>query len=143
MFPSLQNEQIQSFAAAALSAVFQEQLAFTPILVGSGPTLKPECQVSREPRLIGITLALSVTFLLPGSTVQHMALLNRQMRFGAIAIIQVSSMVAGVAVGIGMALLNWGYWSLVGMNVTLAVTAFLLTWSACHWRPQLPRLTVP
>jgi Polysaccharide biosynthesis protein len=34
----------------------------------------------REPRLLGITMVLSMTFLLRGSIVQHMALLNRQMR---------------------------------------------------------------
>ena len=35
----------------------------------------------REPRLVGITLLLSITFLLTGLTVQHLALLSRQMRF--------------------------------------------------------------
>src|SRR5436190_21053818 len=35
----------------------------------------------REPRLVSITLALSITFLLSGSAVQHWALLTRQMRF--------------------------------------------------------------
>ena len=35
----------------------------------------------REPRLVGVTLALAITFLLSASTVQHLALLKRQMRF--------------------------------------------------------------
>ncbi|MGH7950540.1 MAG: lipopolysaccharide biosynthesis protein, partial [Limisphaerales bacterium] len=90
----------------------------------------------REPRLVGITLALSITFLLTGLTVQHMALLNRQMRFKAVAVIQVVSMLVGVLVGIGMALLNCGYWSLVGSNVSLAVVALVLTGCASRWRPQ-------
>ena len=35
----------------------------------------------RDPRLVPITLALSITFLMTGSAVQHWALLTRQMRF--------------------------------------------------------------
>jgi O-antigen/teichoic acid export membrane protein len=90
----------------------------------------------REPRLVGITAALSVTFLLAGLAVQHMALLNRQMRFKAIAVIQIGSVLAGVVVGIGMAWLKYGYWSLVGLNVTTNLVALLMTWFVSEWRPQ-------
>ncbi len=90
----------------------------------------------REPRLVAITIALSATFLLAGLAVQHMALLNRQMRFKLIALIQTGSVLAGVLVGVGMAWLNYGYWSLVGLNLTTNAAALLLTWSASRWRPQ-------
>ncbi len=93
----------------------------------------------REPRLVGITLALSPTFLLTGLAVQHMALLNRQMRFKAIALIQIGSVLAGVLAGIGMAWQGCGYWSLVGLNVTTSAVALLLTWSVCRWRPKFLR----
>jgi len=92
----------------------------------------------REPRLIGITLILSISFLLNGAAVQHMALLNRQMRFKAIALIEVGSMLASVVIGIGMAWFQYGYWSLVGSQLSLPLVALLLTWSASRWRPQLP-----
>jgi PST family polysaccharide transporter len=91
-----------------------------------------------ERRLIPITLALSVSFLLEGSTVQHMALLSRQMRFKMIAVIQISAALAGVVAGIGMAWLKCGYWSLVGAQLAVPVVSFMLTWSASRWRPQLP-----
>lgn len=91
----------------------------------------------REPRLLKITLALSVTFLLTGLSVQHLAILNRQMRFKTIALIQIGSVTVGVLVGIGMAWLKCDYWSLVGMNVATSLIALLLTWSASGWRPQL------
>src|SRR5205814_8396599 len=65
----------------------------------------------REPGLVGITLILSNTFLLNGLTVQHTALLNRQMRFKAIAVIQVGSMLVGTAVGVVMAWINYSYWA--------------------------------
>lgn len=89
-----------------------------------------------EPQLVEITLVLSITFFLTGSAVQHLALLNRQMRFMVIALIQISSVLAGVVVGVGMAWLKYGYWSLVGMNLATSLVALLMTWSASRWRPQ-------
>jgi PST family polysaccharide transporter len=74
-------------------------------------------------RLVRITLFLSTTFLLSGSTIQHQALLKRQMRFKAIALIEVSSMTVGVLVGVVMALLGYRYWSLVGSALS-AVARF-------------------
>jgi O-antigen/teichoic acid export membrane protein len=90
----------------------------------------------REPRLVWITLALSINFLLAGLAVQHRALLDRQMRFKVIAIIQVGSLMAGIMVGSGMAWLNCGYWSLVWMNLTTSLVTLLMTWCASSWRPQ-------
>ncbi len=92
----------------------------------------------REPRLVAITMVLSITFLLASSAVQHMALLNRQMRFAAIAMIYIVSALAGYLVGAGMALLGYGYWSLVGAAVTQSAARLLLAWVISGWRPQRP-----
>ena len=70
-----------------------------------------------DSRITYITLALSTTFLIGGFRVQHLALLKRQMRFKAIALIEVGSMATGVLVGIVMALLHYRYWSLVGLTL--------------------------
>jgi PST family polysaccharide transporter len=93
----------------------------------------------REPKLVGITLWLSVTFLISGSTVQHQALLRRQMRFKAMAVIEVGSMTVSLIVGVLMAWLGCGYWALVGMNLALEASGFALTWWVSRWRPQRPR----
>jgi O-antigen/teichoic acid export membrane protein len=91
-----------------------------------------------EPRLVGITLVLSGTFLLTSSAVQHIALLNRQMRFGAIAIIYIVSPLGGYLTGIGMALMGYGYWALVGAAVMQAALRLVLAWLISGWRPKLP-----
>jgi O-antigen/teichoic acid export membrane protein len=91
-----------------------------------------------NPRLIPITLLLSLTFLISGSTVQHQALLKRQMRFKTLAMIDVTSMTVGVVVGVVMALIGCGYWSLVGSSLSMETSGLLLTWSISRWRPQLP-----
>jgi len=35
-----------------------------------------------------------------------------------------------------MAWLNFGYWSLVGLNLGTSIVALLMTWGASSWRPQ-------
>lgn len=92
----------------------------------------------RDSRLFGVMVALAFTFLLTGSAVQHNALLVRQMRFRAIAMIEVSSMLAGIGIACSMAFSGFGYWSLVGMQLGVAATALVLTWWASGWRPALP-----
>jgi O-antigen/teichoic acid export membrane protein len=92
----------------------------------------------RDSRLIGITLLLSTTYVISGSTVQHQALLKRQMRFKAMAVIEVGALATGVTVGIVMALLGFRYWSLVASSLSIEIAGFLLTWSISRWRPQLP-----
>jgi PST family polysaccharide transporter len=92
----------------------------------------------REPRLIAVTLALSSSFLVTSSTVQHQALLQRQMRFATLAFIQVGASAFGVSVGIAMAWLGYGYWCLVWMQLSQLAVTFLLTWWLSPWRPQRP-----
>jgi O-antigen/teichoic acid export membrane protein len=91
-----------------------------------------------EPRLIGVTLTLSATFLLNGLAVQHAALLRRQMRFKALTVIQISSSTIGVVLAICMALLGYKYWALVVSNLVMVLTMTLFTWLANPWRPSAP-----
>ena len=91
-----------------------------------------------DSRVTPIMLVLSTAFLIAGFRVQHLALLKRQMRFKAIAIIEVGSMATGVLVGVIMALLRYGYWSLVGSSLSAEIAGFLLTGLVSRWRPQLP-----
>src|SRR5437667_367783 len=132
--------QREGITHAQVSNLFWTNVALggtaTLILAASAPAV---AWFYREPRVVGITLALSVTFLLTSSAVQHLAILRRQMRFKMIALIQVGSIAAGAMVGIGMAWLKYGYWSLVGMQLTIPVVTFWLTLMASHWRPQLPK----
>lgn len=96
---------------------------------------RPLAWFYHEPRLAGIALTLAATFILSGLTVQHLALLRRQMRFGALVAIDVLTAVARAATGIGLAWAGWGYWALVGMAVAEAAAGCALVWIASPWRP--------
>ena len=91
-----------------------------------------------EPRLTWITLALAGAFIFGGLTVQHQALLRRQMRFGSLALIQIISMLVGILTAIIAAFYGAGYWSLVLMQLATAITSAIAVWVACGWRPGLP-----
>ena len=91
-----------------------------------------------DSRVTPIMLVFSTAFLIAGFRVQHLALLKRQMRFKAIAMIEVGSTATGVLVGVIMALLRYGYWSLVGSSLSAEIAGFLLTGLVSRWRPQLP-----
>ncbi|MGQ9682307.1 MAG: lipopolysaccharide biosynthesis protein [Anaerolineae bacterium] len=93
----------------------------------------------REQRLVWLTVAVGLDFAIAGLAVQHRALLKRQMRFGALAKVDLLALCVQVGAGIGLALAGWGYWALVGGTLagSLAVTALL--WAVCLWRPVLPQ----
>lgn len=95
-----------------------------------------------EPRLLWIAAALAVSFLFNAAGVQHLAIVQRQMRFATLAAIEISSLVVSVAVGVGMAVRGWGYWALVGMTVSTPLAYSILAWLTAKWIPGRPRRRV-
>lgn len=91
-----------------------------------------------EPRLTMITISFSIVFVFGGFTVQHQALLERQMRFRTLASIQVLSVLGGAIFAVISALLGAGYWALVIMQGSSALGVASGVWLACNWRPGLP-----
>jgi PST family polysaccharide transporter len=92
----------------------------------------------QEPRLTWITLVSAGGFIFGGLTSQHFALLTRQMRFGAMALVQTLPQLAGALVGVVLAMAGWGYWSLVIMGIVGGAVMALVAWIASGWRPGLP-----
>ncbi len=92
----------------------------------------------KDPRLLPVTIYLGLGFLISGLGVQHNALLKRQMRFGTLSAVEISSSVVSTAVGIVFAMLHYGYWSLVIMQLSSSITFSTMSWIACRWRPGLP-----
>jgi len=92
-----------------------------------------------EPRLFWVTIVLATGFLFNAAGVQHSAVLQRQMRFTAMAVIQVLSLIVSTALGIGVAIAGFGYWALVVMSVTLPLVSTVCFWVATSWIPGAPR----
>jgi len=92
----------------------------------------------KTPEMLWVMLSLSITFVISGLSVQHSALLNRQMRFYTIAKVQVISMLAGIVVAIVSGYYGFGYWALVLNTVTNVTVNTLGLWLSLKWIPGKP-----
>ncbi len=91
-----------------------------------------------EPRLTPITMMYAFGFLFGGLTVQHEALLHRQMRFAAQAACEIVALLVTIAVTITLAWRGVGYWALVGGHLTTSFIYMVGIWAVCRWRPGRP-----
>lgn len=95
-----------------------------------------------EPRLFWVTIVVSIGFLFNATGIQHSALLQRQVRFTALAAVDVIALLLSTAVGIAMAALGFGYWALVGAAVSLPLVTSACLWLTAGWIPGRPRLRI-
>jgi PST family polysaccharide transporter len=91
-----------------------------------------------DPRIIPITLALAALLPVSGLATQHTALLNRNMRFIALAVLDISLSAVSLVTGVAAARTGWGYWSLIAAMITETVVGVIITWSFSRWRPNRP-----
>jgi PST family polysaccharide transporter len=94
-----------------------------------------------EPRVSWVTVVTGAAFFFDGLSAQHRAILQRDMRFAVLTLIDILSLFVNIVLGIGMAVAGLGYWALVGMNVCLPAVHALGVWVAGGWIPGPPRRT--
>lgn len=114
-------------------------LLLTVLTAGSAPLV---AWFYGEPRLVWITVALSLSFLFSASAIQHNALLRRQMKFGQISGLYVISIALSVAAALACALAGMGYWSLVVRNLAQPLVYMIGVWWLSPWMPGPPRRRV-
>jgi PST family polysaccharide transporter len=128
---SITNEQISTLfwinilVGAMLGLL---SLAIAPVLVS----------LYHEPRLFWVAAVLGIAFLFNAAGVQHAAILQRELRFGGLAVIEIVSLLVSSAIGIGMAFSGYGYWALVGMAISLPIVSTIYTWLMTAWVPGAP-----
>jgi PST family polysaccharide transporter len=91
-----------------------------------------------QPELTSVARWLALGFAMSGLTVQHWALLRRQMRFAAIAGLETMADYAGYVAAIGLALAGEGYWALVAQRLITPGILMIGSWVVCRWRPSRP-----
>jgi O-antigen/teichoic acid export membrane protein len=94
------------------------------------------------PDLIPMTLAISTTFIWGGLTVQHQALLSRQLKQGHMAVVRLSASLLSLVLAIVLAIEHFGVWALAWREVTRAFFVVVGMWIACPWIPGPPRRNV-
>ncbi len=135
---SMATIQRPQISHAQVSMLFWVNLGFSALIMLMTMALAPALVwFFDEPRLLWVTIGLSGAFLFGGLTVQHEALLRRQMRFGAIALIQCTAMIISVLAAVWLAWAGWSYWALVARSVVSAAVTAAGVWLMCSWRPGL------
>jgi PST family polysaccharide transporter len=92
-----------------------------------------------EPRLLAVTAVLAAAFLFNAVGVQHGAIMQREMRFTALAVINTASLIISNAIAVAGAKAGYGYWALVAMTVTFPLAVSIGYWLAVGWVPGMPR----
>ena len=111
-------------------------IALALICAGVAPILS---RFYHESRLFWLTIVVGTSFLFYGAGAQHRAMLQRAMRFAALAIIDFCSLFLSICLGIGMALGGFGYWAVLATIVGPVFFSLFGLWTVTGWRPGLPR----
>jgi len=143
------------FTTAGLSSATVQQATITDeqistlfwINMGIGLLLAALCAASapalvsfyHEPRLFWVTVAIGTGFVLNAAGVQHSALLQRELRYVTLTIVECLSQVGGMVVAIGMAFAGFGYWALVAGAIISPAINTACMWMATAWIPGAPR----
>ncbi|MBZ5723516.1 MAG: lipopolysaccharide biosynthesis protein [Acidobacteriia bacterium] len=92
-----------------------------------------------NPHVAQVAFGISITIFFTSTSVQHLALLKRGMRFPVLAANDILARAVSLAVSIVLAWAGWKYWSLVAGAVALSLVTSMGAWFLCRWTPGLPR----
>jgi O-antigen/teichoic acid export membrane protein len=130
---TIQRETIRNDQVSTLYWINQSiSVLIALVIAGLAPLI---AWFYAEPRLLAIALVLAAASLFAGLSVQHVAILRRQMRFGALVGLDLGATAGGVGVGVLLALAGAGYWSLVAQQVVPVAVRTCLIWAVTGWRP--------
>src|SRR5262245_21829029 len=132
--------QHPSITSAQMSTLFWINLGMGALLTIVAIALAPAISLFyREPRLFWVTVALGIGAFFSGASAQHQALLQRNMRFAALSMLEIGSLLFSTAISIGMATAGLGYWALVTLAVMPVGATAVGTWLVSGWVPGVPR----
>ncbi|HCF29685.1 MAG TPA: flippase [Cyanobacteria bacterium UBA11049] len=130
--------QRQELEPEHLDTAFWTNLGVSALLtifsIAAAPSVS---NLFHQPSLTPILTWLSLSFLGSGLSSVQQSLLRRQFAFRALAVRSLLAISLGGIVGVSMAYLGWGVWSLVGQQLVGRLVAVITLWWASDWRPGL------
>lgn len=94
---------------------------------------------NNEPRLIEISMVMSLSIILGALSVQHLALMKRNMDFLKTSINEVTSGFLSTIIAVVLAYIGLGYWAIVLRRVTMPLFMAIGGWILCPWVPGAPK----
>jgi PST family polysaccharide transporter len=132
--------QRQRLEQDRISTLFWVNMALSCMLACSVAAMAPAAAwMYGEPRIAELTLVLCVLLPVSALGIHPTALLSRQMRFGLLALSDVTAALFGMTVAVFCASKDWSYWSLVFGQFVNIITGNTLAWILCRWRPSRPK----
>ena len=89
-----------------------------------------------EPQLSKILSFLSVNFLISGLRSVQSALITRNLQFRILAFRSLLATAVSGTLGVALAFLGYGVWSLVWKEIVFNIVGLFLLWFASDWRPS-------
>ncbi len=89
-----------------------------------------------EFRITMILKVLSISFFISSFTIPHQAILEKKLQFNKLAKVEIFSVICGSLVGISMAILGMGVWSLVFQSITISLITSIILWFITGWHPK-------
>src|SRR5690606_23809355 len=90
-----------------------------------------------QKELTDILRVYALSFVIHSFVAVHVTKLTKEMDFKTQMRLQVPSTVVGAVVGVSLAYLGYGVWSLVWLNLTQITLVTIQTWVFIKWRPSL------
>lgn len=123
---------------ALISSIFWANVGFGCCITGIIVLVSPLASIFyHEPRLTPILQVLSVSFFLSSLSIMHNTMLQKRLLFNVLARIEIFATLIGGGVGIGLAFMGAGAWSLVFQSIAVAMMTTIYLWLVSKWRPRL------
>jgi len=90
-----------------------------------------------QPQLTPIIRWLSLSFLIISLSSTQEAIFQRNLDFKPLAVRELVAVCVGGVVGVVMAFMGFGVWSLVSQQLVNSLVKVIVLWSASNWRPRL------
>lgn len=107
------------------------------LAAGSVLAADPVARLYGEAELAPVVRWLSLSLIITGLVGVQSALFSRKLDFKLLSIRTLSGQIAGGIVGITMAFMGYGVWSLVAQQLTSNAVGGVLLWQMSDWRPGL------
>ncbi len=109
-------------------------LILTLLLIFSAPLI---ATFFDEPLLTPLTRFLSLNIFVNGFALVQTSIFTKQMNFRALLKINLMSVIISGFVGIALAYLGWGVWSLAIQSVLNTLIRTIIFWVSSNWKPSL------
>lgn len=91
----------------------------------------------KTPEIQPVMAVLSSGFIINSFSLTQLVIAQKELRFKDLAIRDISASLFGGGIGIALAYLKYGVWSLVAQLIITYLVASILLWNMTKWRPIL------